>query len=630
MCGIVGGIQFRGAGPDQALLRRMTETMRHRGPDDEGFFFDRGVGLGFRRLSIIDLAGGHQPMSTASGRHTLIFNGEIYNYRELRARLERERGVRFHTTSDTEMILYAYQEWGPAAVERFNGMFALAIWDASEETLFLARDRFGKKPLYFVETTSGLWFASEIKVLAEHPEVTLEVERQRIPAFLAYRYVPGAETLFRGVRCLEPSSRMTVSARGGSARPERYWDYAFSPPESAGDGKDAARNLRVLLDDAVRLRMIADVPVGAFLSGGIDSSLIVALMSALHPQPVKTFSIGFDSGVSEDRYARLVAERFKTDHHEIRVSSQDLIRNIPAVLHARESPITEASDVAIFLLSRLARTKVTVALSGEGSDEVLAGYPKYAFERAFGRALDWVPGRALGLAARSLPFGLRRLQLALQSASEPDPFERHARWFGGFGAGERIQLLAPEFRSQNGLHAWSEDLLKGKRFPSRVEEMLYLDTWHWLAANLLLRGDRMTMAHSLELRCPFLDYRIAEYAAASIPLGAKIRGLTGKQVLRDLAGPLLPPEILERRKWGFRVPTDEWFRGPLRGILQETLLSARALGRGYFEEAPLRAMIEAHVAGRTNFDKQLWILFQLELWHLMFVDRVLKPTDSLA
>ena len=229
-----------------------------------------------------------------------------------------------------------------------------------------------------------------------------------------------------------------------------------------------------------------------------------------------------------------------------------------------------------------------------------------------------------------LPDVLRRLQLALQAASEPDPFERHARWFGGFGAAERSQLLTPELREQSGLHAWSADLLKGKRFPSRVEEMLYLDTWHWLAANLLLRGDRMTMAHSLELRCPFLDYRIAEYAAASIPQGAKIRGLNGKQVLRELAAPLLPPEILERRKWGFRVPTDEWFRGPLRGILQDTLLSSRALGRGYFEQAPLRAMIEAHVAGRTNFDKQLWILFQLELWHLMFIDRVLKPTDSLG
>ena len=630
MCGIVGGIHFRGAGPDRALLERMTTVMRHRGPDDEGFFLDRGVGLGFRRLSIIDLAGGHQPMTTASGRHTLIFNGEIYNYQELRTLLEREHGVRFQTTSDTEMILYAYQEWGKAAVERFNGMFGLAIWDAAEETLFLARDRFGKKPLYFVETSRGLWFASEIKVLAEHPEVSLEVERKRIPAFLAYRYVPGAETLFRGVRCLEPASRLTVSARGGPIQPERYWDYSFSPPERVGDGADAVANLRRLLDDAVRLRMIADVPVGAFLSGGIDSSLIVALMSALHPQPVKTFSIGFDAGVSEDHYARLVAQRFKTDHHEIQVSSEDLIVNIPAVLHARETPITEASDVAIFLLSRLARSKVTVVLSGEGSDEVLAGYPKYAFERAFGAGLDWIPSRALAKAAQSLPFGLRRLQLALQSASETDPLERHARWFGGFGASERSRLLTPEFRGQNGTHAWSEALLRGKRFPGRVEEMLYLDSWHWLAANLLLRGDRMTMAHSLELRCPFLDYRIAEYAAASIPLGAKIRGLTGKQVLRDLAAPLLPPEILARRKWGFRVPTDEWFRGPLQRVLRETLLSPRARGRGYFEEAPLRAMIDAHTEGRTNFDKQLWILFQLELWHLMFVDRVLQPTDSLA
>jgi asparagine synthase (glutamine-hydrolysing) len=630
MCGIVGGIQWRGGQPSPELLRRMAKAMSHRGPDDEGYFFDRSVALGFKRLAIIDLSGGHQPMTTECGRYTIVFNGEVYDYRGLRAVLERDHGVAFRTGSDTEVILYAYRQWGPSAVERLNGMFGLAIWDAQEETLFLARDRFGKKPIYYAETPSGFWFASEIKVLFEHPEISAEVERSRIPAFLAYRYVPGAETLFRGIGCLRPASRMTVSVGKGVGTPERYWDYSFSSNPGHPPVDQVATELRELLDDSVRLRMIADVPVGAFLSGGIDSSLIVALMSAQHPEPVKTFSIGFDAGFSEDEYARLVARRFRTDHHEIKVSSEDLLRNIPAVLFARESPVTEASDIPIFLLSQLARTKVTVALSGEGSDEVFAGYPKYAFAKALGGPLSLLPRAALGRLARSLPFRLRRLQLALQTASEEDRFERHARWFGAFGSRERRELLAPGFPSGERTHAFSEELVRGKSFPSEVEEMLYLDTWHWLAANLLLRGDRMTMAHSLELRCPFLDYRLAEFAAQKIPLGLKIRGGSGKWILKRVAQDLLPREVLARRKWGFRVPTDEWFRGPLQKVLKDTLLSPRALARGYFRERALRAMIEAHITGRTNLDKQLWILFQLELWHLMFIDRTLSPTDTLA
>jgi asparagine synthase (glutamine-hydrolysing) len=630
MCGIIGGIERRGERPQPELLKRMAGAMNHRGPDDEGFFFDRAVALGFKRLAIIDLSGGHQPMTTACGRYTIVFNGEVYNYRELREVLERDHGVAFRTGSDTEVILYAYKMWGTSSVERLNGMFALAIWDAEAQTLFLARDRFGKKPLYYVETSTGFWFASEVKVLFEHPEVSAEVERSRIPAFLAYRYVPGAETLFRGIRCLEPASRVTVSAREGVGSPDRYWDYSFSMPPRALTVERAASDLRELLVDSVRLRMIADVPVGAFLSGGIDSSLIVALMSAQHPEPVKTFSISFDTGFSEGEYARLVARRFRTDHHEIRVSSDDLLKKLPAVLFARETPITEASDIPIFLLSELARTKVTVVLSGEGSDEILAGYPKYAFARALGGALSVLPRTALRKLAGHLPFGLRRLQLALQTVAEPDRFERHARWFGGFGSEERQNLLAPDFPSHEGTHRFSEDMVRGKHFPTAVEEMLYLDTWHWLAANLLLRGDRMTMAHSLELRCPFLDYRLAEFAAQRLPQRFKIRGGSGKWILKQVARDLLPPEVLARRKWGFRVPTDEWFRGPLRKVLEGTLLSSRALSRGYFRESTLRAMIDAHVSGRTNLDKQLWILFQLELWHLMFIDRTLSPTDTLA
>jgi asparagine synthase (glutamine-hydrolysing) len=630
MCGIAGILQLTGPPPDPALIRRMTGAMLHRGPDDEGLFADGNLALGFRRLSIIDLASGHQPMTSDCGRYTVVFNGEIYNYRELRAVLEKDHGARFRTGSDTEVLLASYRAWGPPAVSRFNGMFAFALWDTEERVLFLARDRLGKKPLYWTEVPGGFAFASEVKALLQHPGVSAELERRLLPSFLAYRYVPGAETLFKDVHCLPPGHTVTISAHRGIATPERYWDYDFGPPHSVRPANEVRDRFYELLEDSVRLRLIADVPVGAFLSGGLDSSIIVALMSQIHPEPLKTFSIGFETGLDETVFARQVAERHGTDHHEVRVGSRDLIENIPRVLHSRETPITEASDIPIFLLSKLARTKVTVVLSGEGSDEILAGYPKYAFVRTLGPWLGALPRPALARLARALPFRLRRAQLALECLAEDDRFERHAGWFGAFPPRERAALLSPAMSGEDGIHAASREAIAGKTFPSAVEEMLYLDTRHWLPANLLLRGDRMTMAHSLELRCPFLDYRLVEFAAREVPTALKIRGLAGKWLLKVLAEPLLPREVIHRRKWGFKVPTSQWFRGPLLGVLKDVLLSKAARERGYFNEGRVRALIEDHAAGRTDQDKRLWILFTLELWHLMFVDRTLSPGDSLA
>jgi len=630
MCGIAGILQFSGGPPPPELIRNMTDAMPHRGPDDEGFFADGNLALGFRRLSIIDLASGHQPMTSDCGRYTVVFNGEIYNYRELRAVLEKDHGARFRTGSDTEVILAGYRAWGASAVSRFNGMFAFALWDAGERILFLARDRLGKKPLYWIQVPGGFAFASEVKVLLRHPGASAEVDRRLLPAFLAYRYVPGAETLFKNVHCLPPGHTVLVSAGRGIAEPEKYWDYDFEPSGRVSAADAVQDRFRELLLDSVRLRMIADVPVGAFLSGGLDSSVIVALMARLHPEPLKTFSIGFETGVDETAFAREVAKRYGTDHHEVRVGSRDLIDNIPRVLHSRETPITEASDIPIFLLSKLARTKVTVVLSGEGSDEILAGYPKYAFVRTLGPWLKGLPRPTLARLARALPFGLRRAQLALECLAQDDRFERHAGWFGAFPPSERGALLAPALSGVDGIHAASRDALAGKEFPSAVEEMLYLDTRHWLPANLLLRGDRMTMAHSLELRCPFLDYRLVEFAAREVPAGLKIRGLAGKWLLKALAEPLLPREVVHRRKWGFKVPTSQWFRGPLLGVLRDVLLSRAARDRGYFDQRRVEELIDDHAAGRTDQDKRLWILFQLELWHLMFVDRTLSPGDSLA
>jgi asparagine synthase (glutamine-hydrolysing) len=588
------------------------------------------VALGFKRLAIIDLSGGHQPMASDCGRYTIVFNGEIYNFEELRLLLEKDHQVRFRTHSDTEVILAAYRQWGPSALARFNGMFAFAIWDAQEQSLLLARDRLGKKPLYYARTPLGIVFASEIKVLFDHPDVPRRVARDRIPAFLAYRYVPGQETLFDGIECLPPASWVKVSARDGVSAPEAYWDYSFANPVPRVAVPALQEEFRELLLDSVRLRRIAEVPVGAFLSGGLDSSVVVALMTELHPEPLKTFSVGFQGGVSEVDHARNVATAFGTDHHEILVTSQDLIANIPQVLHSRESPITNTSDIPIHLLSRLARTKVTVVLSGEGSDEILAGYPKYAFEHQVGRWMGRLPSGLLEAAAARLPFRLRGMQLALECVAQSDRFERHAAWFGGFAAGPRRAILSPELAGQDGIHAFSDGLLRGKSFPSAMEEMLYLDTWHWLPANLLLRGDRMTMANSLELRCPFLDYRLVEFAASRIPQDLKVKGLSGKWILKKLAESLLPKEIVHRRKWGFHVPTAEWFRGPLAPVLANVLLSDVARARGYFQPEKVRQLIDHHVAGRANFEKQLWILLQLELWHLMFLDRALGPSDVLT
>lgn len=626
MCGIVGYLNQDGASASDDLLRSMTSAIFHRGPDDEGFFVDRSLALGFRRLSIIDLSGGHQPLSTADGRYTIVFNGEVYNYREIRSDLEKS-GVSFQTHSDTEVVLYAYATWGEPCLARFNGMFAFAIWDGVSQELFLARDRAGKKPLYFALTPKSFVFASETKSLFKHPLVGKEVDTSRIATFLTYRYVPGGETLFKGIQTLPAGCCMRVTAKEVSS-PRPYWRY----PEFDADSRPARNlesRLEELLGDAVRLRMISDVPFGAFLSGGLDSSVIVALMSRLHPDPIKTFSIGFDTGFSEAQYAAEIARLFGCDHHEVIVSSQDLIRTIPRAMYARETPVTEPSDIPIYLLSQMARKEVTVVLSGEGSDEIFAGYPKYAFEYQYRRLLRWLPRSVPSILAPLLPYRFRRVQLALECVSQPDQFERYAGWFGAFNTDEREKLLSPGLLDGNDVHAYSRGVLADAGTMLALNQMLLLDFKHWLPANLLLRGDRMTMGNSLELRCPFLDYRLVEFAAREVPASSKIVGLSGKQILKNIAERLIPDHIINRKKWGFKVPVGEWFRGPLAALMRDTLLSSEARQRGWYQMAQMEHLVDDHVSGKRNNEKQLWILFQLELWHRMFIDETFSPDTEL-
>jgi len=623
MCGIVGILARHGAAPDLEVLARMMDAIRHRGPDDAGNFSDGEVALGFRRLSIIDLAGGHQPLSTACGRYTIAFNGEIYNYRELRAELERDHGFTFRTASDTEVVVNAVKLWGPDALSRLNGMFAFAVWDSQERALLLARDRIGKKPLYYSTSPRGIVFASEIKSLLEHPEVPRALDESCLPGFLAYRYLPGDETLLAGVHCLPAGAWARISAMDTDVAPRTYWDLTF---KNAPSGPDMPARLEELLDDSVSRRMIADVPLGLFLSGGLDSSVILAMMTRHASEPIKTFSIGFDTGFSEAKYAREVAGLFRADHTEVSFGVGDLLQNLGTALWARETPVTEPSDIPILLLARAARKDVTVVLSGEGSDEIFGGYLKYGIESTIDRLLPFVPRSLFGLGARLMPYRMRGLQLVLECSSEPDRLERYAAWFGGFRSEERRRLLRPAVATSEA-HSFSRALLKHQTLPGVAEEMMYLDLKHWLPANLLLRADRMTMANGLELRCPFLDYRLVEFAAHDVARADKVAFNDGKLVLKRLARQWLPDFIVDRRKWGFKVPIADWLRGELQPLLQQRLLAPNSSLSGLLDMAAVGTLIDEHAAGRKNHEKQLWILLQLELWNAMFIERCLTADD---
>jgi asparagine synthase (glutamine-hydrolysing) len=601
----------------------MMDAMRHRGPDDSGSFYDGEVALGFRRLSIIDPSGGHQPLSTSCGRYTIVFNGEIYNYRELREELVRDHRTSFRTASDTEVVVNSLKCWGTDALSRFNGMFAFAVWDAHERSLILARDRIGKKPLFYSVCRRGIVFASEVKALLEHPDVSRALDVSRLATFLAYRYLPGDETLFAGVYCLPAGTWARVSATDTQVTPRTYWDVSFG---NAAPDPAVHRELETLLDDAVRRRMVADVPLGLFLSGGLDSSVILALMARHASAPVKTFSIAFDTGFSEAKFAREVATLFRADHTEVRFGAQDLLGNLGNALWARETPVTEASDIPIMLLARTACQDVKVVLSGEGSDEIFGGYLKYGAEVAIDRWLWLTPRSVLTAAARFTPCRMRGLQLALECASEPDRMERYTAWFGGFRRSDRQRLLRPEL-GRVPVHAFSQALVQHKVFPGVIEQMMYLDLKHWLPANLLLRADRMTMANGLELRCPFLDYRVIEFAALRVAGADKVAFNDGKLVLKRLARQWLPASIIDRHKWGFKVPIAEWLRGRLMPVLRRHLLAPNPPLGDLLNRAAIAALIDEHAVGRKNHEKQLWILLQLQLWHEMFVERSLRPDE---
>jgi len=617
MCGIAG---IAGGHIDPDVLARMGTVLAHRGPDDNAVAVLDGAGFAFRRLSIIDVAGGMQPISNEDGSVSIVLNGEIYNHLELQQELE-SRGHRFATRSDVETVVHLWEELGEACLERLRGMFALALWDARKRVLFLARDRVGKKPLYFARLAGGgLAFASEIKALLQVPEVPRRPHLPAIDHFLTLQYVPSPLTAFEGIERLEPAHWLRWDDSGIAT--QRYWRLDFGSKLELPEPELRERLLE-LLQDAVRVRLESEVPLGAFLSGGVDSSAVVALAAAALPR-LKTFSIGFKSARhDESRYARLVAERFGTDHHELFVDevTPELLDDI--VWHY-DQPFGDSSAIPSFQVARITRPHVTVVLNGDGGDECFGGYERYRLAR-------FSPYFRLPRPLRRLGFTLarpatRRLHLATRLLqSQPD--DQAEAYFATL-----IHATGPlkaELYADARLRAEAEhpapplrDLRRyASTLPSYLDLMLATDTAHYLPDDLLVKMDVATMAHSLEARSPFLDQEVLQFAAA-VPARWKRRGGRGKLLLKSALKDLLPAEIIERPKMGFGVPLGDWLRTSFRERVYDSVLSERALARGYFDPTILRRLVDDHMAGSDRHQYVLWDLLQLELWHQAFIDRV--------
>ncbi|HZE61715.1 MAG TPA: asparagine synthase (glutamine-hydrolyzing) [Burkholderiales bacterium] len=634
VCGIAGWVAPAASAPEERSLQAMLQALYHRGPDGAGscsFTAESGawrVVLGHRRLAIIDPNGSRQPMRDDAAGLALSFNGEIYNFRELRAELE-THGHRFERDSDTEVLLRAYQQWGTQCVHRLRGQFAFAVWDALAERLFLARDRFGEKPLYLHEANGALYFASEIKALLTLPQVPHEVDLPAVWDYLAYRYVPGPRTLLSAIRKLPPAT--AAIWHHGRLQEMRYWTPPDKFPRSTGHpmaNRDVPRAFLGKLGEAVEMQMVSDVPFGAYLSGGLDSSVIVALMTRFSPK-VKTFSVGFAGDrQTELSHAALVAREFGTEHHEMVVTPRDFIEYLPQLVAARDAPVSEPSDIAIFMLSREARRTVKMVLTGEGSDEILGGYRKHAAE-----CLAWmywsVPRPLRRMAAplvQALPSRFRDLKIAMASLNCDDWRERYVRWFGAMDYSQRrslSRLRVPEGGPRDDLPPFDAHPDAGP-----LRRMLYFDQTSWLPDNLLERGDRMTMAASIESRVPFLDHELVEFAAA-LPDHWRVDELRRKRVLREIARSLLPREIPERSKVGFRVPVSEWFTGGMREYLFDHLRSSDSLTRAYYDTAVLDRVVDEHTRGVQTHDKLLWTLLTLEIWHRQYRMPV-RQEESLA
>jgi asparagine synthase (glutamine-hydrolysing) len=625
MCGIVGKIDFSG-GVDLALLHRMCEVIQHRGPDSRGVFVEHGVGLGVQRLAIIDVAGGDQPIFNEDRTVAVVQNGEIYNYQELRERLVR-RGHSFSSQSDTEVLVHLYEEHGEAMVHHLRGMFAFAIWDARQRRLFCARDRVGKKPFFWARQGSRVWFASELRALLQDEELHREVDPSAIVAYLALQYVPHPLSVFRQIQKLPPATTLTVTEESEHLR--RYWALDYSRKLGAMHTDELEELLWSQIREATRIRLMSEVPLGAFLSGGIDSSAIVAAMAEQMAQPVKTFSIGFSEATfNELSHARTVARHFGTDHHEFLVEPRAL-EIMPKMARHYGEPFADASAIPTFYLAELTRRHVTVALNGDGGDESFAGYTRYDDgQRA--PHLNWLPAplRAVApLVAKIVgegehPSSLRTQITRLARILAMSPEERYATTISAFDDVRLTRLLQPAF-AETAADCRPEEFLTRAWTASTaadpLEQMMATDVEMYLPGALLVKMDIATMAHSVEARSPLLDHHLMEFAAKLRPEFKRVGGST-KWLLKRALRSRLPPEILSRPKMGFGVPLARWFREDLRELPTDVLLDPRSLQRGYFRRAEVEDLVREHRAGIADHSVRLWVLLQLEMWHREVAD----------
>ena len=629
MCGICGQLNFDSDKPvAEDLIRRMCTVIAHRGPDDEGIWTEGPIGLGQRRLAIIDLSPtGHQPMSNEDSTVWITFNGEIYNHLGLRADLER-RGHRYRGTSDTETILHLYEEHGPNCVEYLRGMFAFALWDSRRHRLLLARDRFGQKPLLYAETAGGLTFASEIKAILQDLAIARDVDEVALHHYLTYGYIPTPKTAFRQIRKLPPASILVWE--GGRISIERYWVLRYTPKLEIGEA-EAAGQLLTLLREATRMRLMSEVPVGAFLSGGIDSSAVVALMAEAMSEPVKTFSVGFDDqSFNELPYARQVAERYATDHHEFIVTT-DALAVLPELVWAYGEPYADSSALPTYYVARETRRHVTVALNGDGGDEAFAGYERYLANRLAERyehLPSWLSEGLIAPLARRLPEAtgrkapLRRFKHFVL-AMNATPVRRYARWITQIDNEAKNNLYTPDFRARMAnidSLTLLEQAYAAADSPDFLDRTQFADVTIYLPDDLLVKVDIAAMIHSIEGRSPFLDHHVAEFAAR-LPASYKLHGWVGKYILKRALRNHLPKSILHRGKQGFALPIGRWFRHELRQVAYDVLLDLHTLARGIFDGEAVRTMLDEHVSGRINHRYRIWELLVLELWFRTYIDR---------
>jgi asparagine synthase (glutamine-hydrolysing) len=628
MCGIVGIINLDRSQPaDERTVRAMAGAIIHRGPDDEGFYCKNNVALGMRRLSIIDLATGRQPISNEDGTVWVVFNGEIYNFPELRERLT-ARGHQFNTHSDTEVIVHLYEDYGDRLVDHLNGMFAFALWDEKRERLLIARDRMGEKPLYFTQIADrALIFASELKALVVHPLVERRVNLLALRKYLQYEFVPSPHTMIEGAHKLRPAHRLIFEK--GQWRTERYWRLSYEGARLKIGADEATEEAHRRLREAVRMRLISDVPLGVLLSGGIDSSSIAELACEAAQGRVKTFSIAFEEkSFDESAYARMVADHLGTEHFEQRLTEREMLEIVPEIPRLLDEPLGDGSLIPTYLLSRFTRRRVTVALGGDGGDELFAGYPTYPAHRLAGyyRALPRFirqgliePAIArLPVSTDNLSFDFRAKRF-VRGAGLPAG-ARHTLWMGSYDAEQQRLLLSPDvFHAYSNEEVFAEVRLYDQRNGSRkidiVEQMMTLDATHYLAECVLFKVDRASMAASLETRAPFLDHTFIEFLM-KLPLDLKLRRLTGKYMLKRAMRGRLPEEIIKRPKKGFGMPVAKWVKGELRPLVRDTFAPQRLKRRGLFNPQYVENLLAEHERGQADHRKLIWTLLMFELWPL--------------